>query len=38
MAQSGIEQQPILSPWTVVAITIEWNAVAFAAEPIQNGS
>src|SRR5215471_882348 len=23
-----------LSPWTVVAITIEWNAVAFVAEPI----
>ena len=24
--------------WTVVAITTEWNAVAFVAEAIQNGS
>jgi hypothetical protein len=38
MAQSGIERQPILSPWTVVAITTEGNAVAFVAEPIQSGS
>jgi hypothetical protein len=38
MAQSGIERQAILSAWTVVAITTEGNAVAFVAEPIQNGS
>jgi hypothetical protein len=37
VAQSGIERQLILSPWTVVEITTEGSAVAFRrrSRPIQ---